>query len=289
MFMILVLPILGILLTLPSKLNAAESSGCTFVAKNTSIPVQKCLKLGYIRVAGRRVPLGVYEMRIQLEEPRREAVLYCGRYSGTYSWKFAKKDANQIRVSFLHGYLHVTVYWCDSFSGPKESGIRCVVEAFSTSCPGLISHNHTCVYEVQKKRFSSDTVRNAVEVKGEVAALVKKAYVSTGVSHTEEQTVVNTYSVNSRSYIVIPAGYRFCSFSEVISVKDPLAATGFKWECKVPTYVQTSSITGRCTNLSLCETQSPCQTSRPLFSSGDISAVAHPVGIMLLALCIIVV
>jgi hypothetical protein len=104
-------------------------------------------------------------------------------------------------------------------------------------------------------------VRNAVEVRAEIAAQVKKADVSAGVTRTKEHTVVNTYSVNSRSYIVIPAGYRFCSFSEVNSVKDDLAATGFKWECKLPTYLQTRSITGRCTNLSLCETQSPCPTT----------------------------
>ena len=65
------------------------------------------MKFRYIQVAGRRVPLGEYEKRIQLEGPRRETVLYCGIYSGTYSWQFAKKDANQIRVSFLHGYLHI--------------------------------------------------------------------------------------------------------------------------------------------------------------------------------------
>ena len=157
---------------------------------------------------------------------------------------------------------YITVHWCNSFSGPKKSGIHCAVEAFSTACPGRIGDNHTCVYEVRKKHFSSDTVRNAVEVKAEIAARVKKADVSAGVTRTKEHTVVNTYSVNSpRSYIVIPAGYRFCSFSEVNSVKDHLAATGLKWECKLPTYLQTRSITGRCTNLSLCETQSPCPTT----------------------------
>ena len=72
------------------------------------------------------------------------------------------------------------------------------------------------MYEVKTTRFSSDTVRKAVQVTTEVAARVReKARVSVGVSDTKERTVVNTYSVDSRSYIVIPAGYRFFSFSKV--------------------------------------------------------------------------
>ena len=129
-------------------------------------------------------------------------------------------------------------------------------------------------------------MRNAVEVKAEIAARVKKADVSAGVTRTKEHTVVNTYSVNSRSYIVIPAGYRFCSFSEVNSVKDHLAATGFKWECKLPTYLQTRSITGV---VQICRFAKPSRHARlqilSPFSSGGKSAIAHPVAIICYSLC----
>ena len=226
-------------------------------------------------------------MRIQLEGPTREVSLYCGRYSDTYSWKYAKKDGNQIRVTFLQGHLHIKVYWCDSFDGPRKAGIHCAIEAFSTACPGRVDHNHTCVYEVVTKRFSGESIRNVVEVETEVAVRVRKFYVSAGASHTKEHTVVKTYSVESRSYVVIPAGYRFCSFSEVISKEDYLAATGFKWSCKLPTFVQTNMISGRCTDLSLCENKSPCSDSDSQPGSGAKSAVAQPVA-MLLALSMIV-
>ena len=220
MFVVFFVSILAVLVS--------EASGCTFVARNTSINVAKCSYFNYISVAGRHVPLGKHEMRIQPEGPTREVSLYCGRYSDTYSWKYAKKDGNQIRVTFLQGHLHIKVYWCDSFDGPRKAGIHCAIEAFSTACPGRVDHNHTCVYEVVTKRFSGESIRNVVEIETEVAVRVRKFYVSAGVSHTKERTVVKTYSVESRSYVVIPAGYRFCSFSEVISKEDYLAPTGFK-------------------------------------------------------------
>ncbi len=265
-----------------------EASGCTFVARNTSINVRKCSSSGYINVAGRRVPLGTDEMRIQLEEPTRDASLYCGKFSDTYSWKYAKKDGNQIRVSFLEGFVHIYVYWCDNFDGPKKAGIHCAVEAFSSACPGRVGDDHTCVYEVVTKRFSSDTVRNAVEVKTEVAALVREIDAGISFGESEERTVVKIHSVYSRSYIVIPAGYRFCSFSEVISEENYCTVTGFKWSCKLPTFVQTNTISGRCTDLSLCETKSPCPVldNQPP-CSGAKSAMAQPVA-MLFALCMIV-
>jgi hypothetical protein len=290
MSLLFFVPFLAGLLCLPSKLNIV--SGCNLVARNNSVNVRNCLSYKEINVAGRRVPLGKSDMRIQLEEPTRDVSLICGRHSGVYSWKYAKKNGNQIRVSFLEGYLHLEVYWCDSFGDdPERAGIRCAIEAFSTACPGRVGNNHTCVYEVETKRFSSDTVRKAVQVTDKVVLQVlDKAQLSAGVSHTKEHTVVNTYSVNRRSYIVIPAGYRFCSFSTVTSKKDPRRATGFKWSCNLPTFYQINRISGRCTDLALCESKSPCAASDNQPSgtgSGAKSAVAQPVA-MLLALCIIV-
>ena len=99
----------------------SQVSGCTFVARNTSLNVAKCSHFNYISVAGRHVPLDTHEMRIQLKEPTREVSLYCGKFSGTYSWKYAKKDGNQIRVTFIQGFVHLEVYWCDSLDGPIKN------------------------------------------------------------------------------------------------------------------------------------------------------------------------
>ena len=231
-----------------------------------------------IVVAGRRVPMGSEDFRIQLEEPTRQVDVSCGGNSDTIYWTNSKKDGNQVRVSFVENVINVHVYLCDSFGGPKKAGIRCAVEAYSPACPGQVGDNHTCVYEVKTTRFSSDTVRKAVQVTTEVAVRVReKARVSVGVSHTKEHTVVNTYSVDSRSYIVIPAGYGFCSFIKAVSKKDNLAETGFKWSCTLPTFVQTNMISGRCTNLAQCESKSPCSTThsrKP--DSAAKSTVAQP-------------
>lgn len=271
----------------------SDASGCTFVAKG-SITFPICLTHNhtYIEVDGRRVPLGTEtDIRIQLEEPSRVIEVTCGSHSGSLTWPTVKKDANQVRVRYLEDRINLHVYWCDSFEGPKKAGIRCAIEAISTACPGRVGvDNHTCVYEVQTGRFSSNTVRKAVQVKTEVAVTVRdQAKVAVGVSHTKEHTVVNTYSVESRSYIVIPAGYSFCSFSKVHSVEKYLSPTGFEWKCNLPTFVQTTT-SGRCTKLSLCETQAPCPDSHgQLPDSGpeNKSAVAQPVA-MLLVLCMIV-
>ncbi|CAB4045245.1 Hypothetical predicted protein, partial [Paramuricea clavata] len=242
----------------------------------------------YIEVDGRPVPFGSRHERIQLENPSTHATYICDEKLGTFSWN-STENANQLRVTYGFDVLYIEAFWCDSFDGPKRANLHCVVEAFSSSCPGLVSHNHTCVFEVHTDRFSSDTVRDAVEVKTEVAVMVRNLAASFGVSHSKERTVVKTYSVSSRSYIVIPAGFRFCSFSEVISEEDYLSPTGFKWRCKLPTYVQTTMITGRCSIHSLCESQSLCSTAttdQPRARAAKKSAEAQPVA-MLLALCMI--
>ncbi len=249
------------------------------------------LNYSYILVDGRHVPFGSENVRIRLEESTKQVDVSCGGHNDIIYWTNSKKDGNQIRVSFIENTIKLHVYWCESFKGPEKAGERCAVEAFSTACPGQVGDNHTCVYEVETKRFSSDTVRNAVQVTTEVAVQVReKARGSVGVSHTKEHTVVNTYSVNSRSYIVIPAGYRFCSYIKAVSTEDYRAATGFKWSCKLPKFIQTNMISGSCAYLTLCGSKSPCSNTRSHPDSGAKStAVAQPQPVaMLLTLCMIV-
>ena len=279
---------LGFLISFPST-----TSGCRRVDLIKSKVEYLCKESShsakYVEIDGRRVPFGTRNMRIQLEEPPDKFDLVCQEEAWAISLTKGKGKGNQVRVTYVNDTIIMKVFWCDRFDGPTQAGLRCAVEAFSSACPGRVSDNHTCVYEIKTRRFSSDTVRKAVEVKTEVAVTVRgKAGVSAGVTHTNEREVVNAYTVDSRSYIVIPAGYRFCSFSKASSSKDDLAATGFKWTCNLPTFVQTTMITGRCTDLKLCESRSPCSSadSQPS-GNGKRSAEAQPVT-MLLALFLIV-
>jgi hypothetical protein len=84
-----------------------------------------------IVVAGRRVPMGSEDFRIQLEEPTRQVDVSCGGNSDALYWTNSKKDGNQVRVSFVENIINVHVYLCDRFGGPKKAGIRCAVEAYT--------------------------------------------------------------------------------------------------------------------------------------------------------------
>jgi hypothetical protein len=272
---------------------SSEISGCHKVYENSVAVDKVCGSKDnpekFIEINERKVKMGRHHMRIRLEEPSDESQIYCGENSYSFSWKENGKG-NQVRVTYLSNIIRISVYFCKTFDGPSRLGIKCAVEAFSSGCPLSFGVNHTCVFEVKTNRFSSETVTSAEQVTTEVAVTVReKAQVKVGVTHSKEETIVNTYTVDSRSYIVIPAGYKFCSFSEVNSedADDPAQSpTGYKWSCNLPTFVQTTK--ERCTDLTRCESESPCSiaSSQPL-GSGKKSAEAQPVA-MLLALCIIV-
>ena len=262
--------------------SEASALGCTRVGSEHSLNYTACVQYGYIEVEGHRVRLGAHNLRIQLEEPMKLVSVICEHLSFVIPFG-NDKQANQVRVSFLRGYVHMDAYWCKNFDGPTRGGIKCVIEAFSRACPGRVNHTHTCVYEVETAHFSSTTVRKAKEVKTEIAADVRKLRGSISVSHAEERVDVRTYSYKSRSYIVIPAGYRFCTFSIVESKKSHSSTTGFKWQCKAPSFVQTRQLTGRCSDLPLCEAQSPCPISdnnKPP-NCGEKSAILQPFGMLL--------
>ena len=242
----------------------------------------------YIEVDGRHVPFGSRNMRIQLEEASKRAKIFCDDKIETIIWD-SQPIGNQVRVTYLTHIVYIQVFWCETLEGPRIPEMQCVVEAFSNACPGHPSNNHTCVYEVQTSYFSSSTVRKAVEVKTDVALVVEQMAIAEGISRTEERIVVNVYSVNKRSYIAIPAGFRFCSYSKAVSVNDYLAPTGFKWSCKQPTFVQTTKITGRCSDFLLCESRSTCPLADDQSPSGSGKKSANPQPVaMLLALCMII-
>ena len=283
MFLLICVSVLVILNNVP----VTVSSACSLIGQ-VSFPFQECRTSNHdsIQVAGHRIQRGTENVRIRLGKPSRKITIICKQFDKIYSWASSMKDGNQLRVSYYSEYyVRVQVYWCDNFDGPKKASIHCAVEAFSTACPGKVGDHHICVYKVQTRSFSSDTVRNAVEVSTEVAAEIRrKVQVSVGVSYTHERVRVRTYTVERVSYIFIPAGYRFCSFSEVHSVEDYQSATGFSWRCKLPTYVQSTVVNGRCTDLSLCDDRSPCPASTTSPSNGAKSTAVQPLAILLLLL-----
>ena len=273
----------AMLLSFSSETSACKHRG-GFQYNVSSICPESNNSKHYIEVDGRHVPFGSRNLRIQLEEPSAPAKIVCDNKFETF-----RPDGNQVRVTYLTHIVYIQVFWSEKFEGPTGPGLQCVVEAFSNACPGRPSNNHTCVYEVQTSYFSSSTVRKAVEVKTEVALVVEQMAIAEGISRTEERIVVNVYSVDKRSYIAIPAGFRFCSYSEAVSVNDYLAPTGFKWSCKQPTFVQTTKITGRCSDFLLCESRSPCPLADDQSPSGSGKKSANPQPVeMLLALCMIV-
>ena len=182
------------------------------------------------------------------------------------------KDANQVRVSYLEGVLHITAYMCDDLSGPTEAGKRCALDAYSSACPGDTRRNHTCVYEVEKAFFSAEKTTNAVEVGVETSQFVKGLAPLIKITHGK--TVLKTVSYQSKSYVVIPAGYRFCSFTDAVTVKNPQAPTGFEWKCSLPKFFQAKT-SGACSDDSRCE-KSTCTSPKDyLPPSRGVKLVPH--------------
>ncbi len=229
-------------------------------------------------MGARKILLGERNVRIQLEQRSKEIAYYCGNYSNTYSWKYTKKDGNQIRVDFIKGYLHIQVYQCDNFDDPTEASKLCVIEYFSQACPGKVGDKHKCVYKGEIQSSSSETVKNVVRIDGKMAEKIRAIEEftfgnSTTLTSTTTTVAVST-AVNSQTYYIIPAGYIFCSFTELYSEEDSSSATGFKWGCNnmATKLSQKPMTTGRCTNLTPCNNTPDCL-------NGSKSLVAQPVAI----------
>lgn len=263
-----------LLSSLSSRFTITEAFGkCTKIAEGSVSLARHCLPhyIDQIVIASRtKVPKGVIDLRITLVEPQKNVRFFCGPNSGYLNWEKTGKYANQIRVSYLKGVLHLTAYKCDDLSGPSEAGERCAIDAYSSACPGDRRSNHTCVYEVEKAFFSAEKTRNAVEIGAATSSLIRELSLSFKVSHS--RTTLKTVSYQSRSYIIIPAGYRFCTFSDAVTVENPEAPTGFEWKCSLPKFLQ-SETTGACSNYSRCE-KSICTTPEefPALSRGVKSA-----------------
>lgn len=212
----------------------------------------KCRSSSYITVVGQRVLKGSRDVRIKLGAPQTESTWHCGDSRERLGWD---DNANQIRVNFLaDGDVQWTVYNCDDLTGPVQAGIQCSDEAFSTACPGNANSNTTCVFEVSSSTTFIDKTTTTAQVTGSVAATVS-SQVTAEVSGSLkfERSKATQVTFGQKSYLVIPGGFKFCSYSDATSVKDVLAPTGFKWQCTLTKFVQTKlSYAGACSDLPKC-------------------------------------
>ena len=242
-----VLTVLGIVsLCFFSMFQIGSAAEC----KEVEYTSDKCRSSSYIMVASQRVSKGSEDVRIKLTGTQNEVTWHCGTDKESVKWG---KDANQIRVNYLtDGTVQWTVYNCDDLSGPERAGIKCSDEAFSTACPG--GTNGTCVFEVSRLTSFIDKTTTTVQVSAEVSQQVTtEASGKISGSITQERSKATVVEYKQKSYLVIPAGFKFCSFSDATSIKDVLAPTGYKWQCSGTQFVQTKlSYSGPCSERPKC-------------------------------------
>ena len=233
---------------LVSTLEIVAAAQC----KEVYFTSDKCRSSREITVAGQKVPKPSEDVRIKLTSSDVEVTWFCGSSRERVAWE---GKANQIRVNFrADGTVQWTVYNCDDLSGPERAGIECSDEAFSTACPG--GTNDTCVFEVSKSTSFIDKTTTTVQVSGEIAHEVTEsltARISGSITHEKSKATV--VEIQHKSYIIIPAGYKFCSYSNARSIRDVLAPTGYKYQCSLTNFVQTKlSYNGPCSTLPKCST-----------------------------------
>ena len=238
--------------SLSSHFTIAEAKGkCTQMTPVRSVYLpRKCPRCcyGYVIIISRvKVQPGAFDMRITLGNmPYLHQFSIGGRYSKCFRpWPKIVKRANQVRVSYYpNGVLRITAYMCDDLTGPTAAGKQCSLHAYSSACPGETRSNDTCVYEVEKAISSAEKTTNAVQVGVATSTLIKALPDSTKVTHGE--TELKTVNYLSKSYVIIPAGYMFCTFTDAGTEKNPQAPTGFEWKCILPKFFFAKTTSGAC-------------------------------------------
>ena len=266
--------------SLSSHFTIAEAKGkCTQMTPVRSVYLpRKCPRCcyGYVIIISRvKVQPGAFDMRITLGNmPYLHQFSIGGRYSKCFRpWPKIVKRANQVRVSYYpNGVLRITAYMCDDLTGPTAAGKQCSLHAYSSACPGETRNNDTCVYEVEKAIFSAEKTTNAVQVGVATSTLIKALPDSTKVTHSKTELKTVNYQL-SKSYVIIPAGYMFCTFTDAVTVKNPQAPTGFEWKCIPPKFSQAKT-SDACSDDSRCE-KSICTTPEEYLHSRGVKSAPH--------------
>ena len=212
--------------------------------------VDKCRNSSYIEVGGQKVLNGTNDVRIKLTGFQTEATWFCGssKGQGRLAWI---TGANQIRVDFFaNGTVQWTVYNCGELSQALQDGreYECSDEGFSAACPGDASSNTNCVFEVYSSTTFTDKTTTTAQVTGSIAAKVsEKVTAEISGSTTRERSKAIEVKFGKKSYVVIPAGFKFCSYSDAKRVSG-------KWQCSLTKFVQTklSSDPRPCSDLPKC-------------------------------------
>lgn len=276
--------------------GSAQSNSCEFVTFTSD----KCRGADYIEVVDQRVnkqkpgqPEAETSKRIHLPVLETEVRWFCGGTAERIAWGPAK--GNQLRVFYRSdGTIQWSVYKCDDLSGPKKAGENCAVPETTEFCPKFDgAQSSACVFELKKSTSHVNSKTTTVSVEGTLRAEVEKqagpltakgsAEVKAGFSHSSTKAKIVTYE--SRHFLVIPPGYSFCAFTNNTSVPDVHSATGFRWRCSFPEYIQSQErfSNGRCTTLEICDL-SVC--GRTAAGNGGNSV---RVGIAVLMVCLTVI
>lgn len=220
----------------------------------------KCRSSEIITIASQEIRKGAEDVRVKLIGLQKKDHWFCGNTKEELAWG---EEANQIRVNFKNdGTIQWSIYKCDDLSGPVAAGIKCADEAYSTACPGDPKSNVTCVFEVEESTSFIDKTTTTVQVEGSVAKDVKGITGDISGSVTHERSKATVRKFGTKSYLVIPAGFKFCSYSNAASVKNVQAPTGFEWQCSGTQFVQAKlSYTGTCSSLPKCKSRL-CSASR---------------------------
>lgn len=250
----------------------------------------KCRSADHITVLGQRVNKGETK-RIKLpSDSEKQVRWYCGSSEERTAWD---KPANQLRVMYQNdGSIRWSIYKCADLSGPKEAGLNCAVPETTEFCPKFEGANSSaCVFELKKSTSNVNQKTTTVSIEGTLRAEVEKkagpldakgsAEVTGGVTHSVTKAKIVTYE--SRQFLVIPPGFSFCAFTNNTSVPDNNAATGFRWRCSFPSYIQAQErfSNGRCTGLEICGVGVCGRTAAE--SGGD----SVQIGFMVLIICML--
>lgn len=224
----------------------AASGDCSYIDSTAD----KCRGSDRIRVEDQVILKNTNGYRVTLPGLQTEVTWYCGSSKERAAWG---ERGNQLRVNYLSdGTIQWRVYKCADLSGPKSAGEKCAIVENGGSCPKVPGQNSTaCVWELKKSTANVNSKTTTVSVEGTLQAQINEqvsAEVKVGVSHSVTKAKIVKYE--SKTYMVIPPGYTFCSLTENTSEEDVHAPTGFSWKCANSQFVQTD--TGKCTELNKC-------------------------------------
>lgn len=258
-------PLIAMLCFSLCAITVKAQSNCEFLEFTSD----KCRGAEFIIVVDQRVdkqkegqPEAETSKRILLPDLQTHVRWFCGSSVERTAWS---KPANQLRVFYRSdGSIQWSIYKCADLSGPKKAGERCAVPETTEFCPKFDGANSSaCVFELKKSTSNVNSKTTTVSIEGTLRGEVEKqagqltakgsAEVKVGVS--QSFTKAKIVSFESRQFLVIPPGYSFCAFTNNTSVPDVHAATGFRWRCSFPEYIQAQERfdNGRCTSLKICD------------------------------------